>query len=123
MIATNHSSDLTTPPVEAVAAAISTTPSFYGWHVVAAAFPIAVFAWGTGFYGPSDCLDVVRQTRGWPIALISGAMTLHFLIGVALIPICPQLSPLWTACRPNGRGVVGREPCTILAAGAHYRLC
>jgi hypothetical protein len=25
---------------------------FYGWRVVAAAFVLAVFGWGLGFYGP-----------------------------------------------------------------------
>ena len=28
--------------------------SFYGWRVVAAAFTVAVFGWGTGFYGPQS---------------------------------------------------------------------
>jgi hypothetical protein len=25
---------------------------FYGWRVVGAAFVLAVFGWGVGFYGP-----------------------------------------------------------------------
>lgn len=85
----NRNTNVTNPPVEAVVVAIGTTPGFYGWRVVAAAFAIAVFGWGTGFYGPPVYLEVVRQTRGWPIALISGAVTLHFLVGLALIPNMP----------------------------------
>ena len=64
---------------------------FYGWNVVAAAFVVAVFGWGTGFYGPPVYLEIVRQSRGWPIALVSGAVTLHFLVGLALIPKLPAL--------------------------------
>jgi MFS family permease len=87
----NRNTNVTNQPVEAVVDAIGTTPGFYGWGVVAAAFAIAVFGWGTGFYGPPVYLEVVRQTRGWPIALISGAVTLHFLVGLALIPNMPAL--------------------------------
>ena len=41
--------------------------TFHGWRVVAAAFVIAVFGWGMGFYGPPVFLSVVRETRGWPL--------------------------------------------------------
>lgn len=64
---------------------------FYGWHVVAAAFTVAVFGWGTGFYGPPVYLEFVCQSRGWPIALVSGAVTLHFRAGLAIIPNLPAL--------------------------------
>jgi len=64
---------------------------FFGWRVVAAAFTVAVFGWGLGFYGPPVYLEVVRQSRGWPIALVSGAVTLHFLVGLAIIPNLPNL--------------------------------
>lgn len=57
------------------------TGIFYGWHVVGAASVLAVFGWGIGFYGPPVFLSVVRETSGWPVALISAAVTLHFLIG------------------------------------------
>jgi hypothetical protein len=87
----NHNTNLTSPPTEAMAQAISATPGFFGWRVVVAAFIIAVFGWGTGVYGPPVYLEVVRQSRGWPVALISGAVTLHFLVGPALIPNLPAL--------------------------------
>lgn len=43
---------------------------FYGWRVVAAAFVLAIFGWGMGFYGPPVYLHAVREARGWPLALI-----------------------------------------------------
>lgn len=68
-----------------------TPSSFYGWRVVAAAFVIAVFGWGIGFYGPPVYLEAVRQARGWSVALVSGAVTLHFLAGVLVVANLPAL--------------------------------
>ncbi|MET7241905.1 MFS transporter [Methylobacterium sp. EM32] len=66
-------------------------PGFYGWYIVAAAFVVAVFGWGVGFYGPPVYLEAVRQERGWPIALVSGAVTVHFLAGTGIIAGLPLL--------------------------------
>ncbi|MGE8131243.1 MFS transporter [Methylobacterium sp. NPDC080182] len=66
-------------------------PDFYGWRVVATAFVVAVFGWGVGFYGPPVYLEAVRQAHGWPIAIVSGAVTVHFLAGVAVIASLPAL--------------------------------
>src|ERR1700716_2564424 len=64
---------------------------FYGWRVVSAAFVLAVFGWGMGFYGPPIFLEAVRATRGWPLALVSAAVTAHFLIGAAVVANLPAL--------------------------------
>jgi Major Facilitator Superfamily len=58
--------------------------TFYGWRVVSAAFVLAVFGWGMGFYGPPVFLSVLHETRGWPLAVVSMAVTVHFLIGAAV---------------------------------------
>jgi hypothetical protein len=89
------------PPanIATASAAASADPSagaggrvpFFGWRAVAAAFVVAVFGWGLGFYGPPVYLEVVRQSREWSIALISGAVTLHFAVGLGLIPNLPRL--------------------------------
>jgi hypothetical protein len=65
--------------------------AFYGWRVVGAAFVLAVFGWGMGFYGPPIFLSVIGETRGWPLAVVSTAVTVHFLIGAlvgANLPAC-----------------------------------
>ncbi|WP_376096555.1 MFS transporter [Roseomonas sp. CCTCC AB2023176] len=54
---------------------------FHGWRVVRAAFVVAVFGWGVGFYGPPVFLHAVHESRGWPVPLISAAITAHFLFG------------------------------------------
>ena len=72
---------------------------FYGWRVVGGAFVLAVFGWGMGFYGPPVWLGVVHATRGWPIALISSAVTLHFLTGAAIGAYVPNLYRRFGAAR------------------------
>ncbi len=62
-------------------ASVSVSGSFYGRRVVGAAFVLGIFGWGLGFYGPPVFLSVIRETRGWPLALISSAVTVHFLVG------------------------------------------
>jgi hypothetical protein len=65
--------------------------TFYGWRVVSAAFVLAVFGWGMGFYGPPVFLSVVREARGWPLALVSTAVTVHFLVGAVVGARLPAL--------------------------------
>ena len=64
---------------------------FYGWRVVAAAFVLAIFGWGLGFYGPPVYLHAVREARGWSLALVSAAVTVHFLFGAIVIANLPRL--------------------------------
>lgn len=64
---------------------------FFGWRVVGGAFALAVFGWGLGFYGPPVYLHAVREARGWPVALVSAAITCHFLIGAVVVANLPRL--------------------------------
>ncbi|BBK33302.1 cyanate permease [Stella humosa] len=64
---------------------------FYGWRVVGAAFVLAVFGWGVGFYGPPVYLHAVREARGWSLALVSTAVTVHFLFGAFVVANLPRL--------------------------------
>ena len=65
--------------------------TFYGWRVVSAAFVLAVFGWGVGFYGPPVYLHAVCEARGWSLALVSTAVTVHFLIGAIVVANLPKL--------------------------------
>lgn len=60
-------------------------PPFTGWRVVWAAFTVAVFGWGVGFYGPPVFLFAVHEARGWSIPLVSAAVTCHFLLGALVV--------------------------------------
>jgi MFS family permease len=57
---------------------------FYGWRVVAACFVIASFAWGLGLFGSSVYLQAVTSAHGWPVAEVSSAITLFFLVSASV---------------------------------------
>ena len=59
--------------------------AFFGWRVVGAAFIVAVFGFGISFYGPPIFLQVLHKSRGWPISLVSAAITTHFLAGAVVV--------------------------------------
>src|SRR3954452_5894843 len=65
--------------------------TLFGRRVVGATFTLAVFGWGLGFYGPPIYLQAVRGARGWPLPLVSTAVTVHFLVGAAVIANLPRL--------------------------------
>lgn len=64
---------------------------FFGWRVAWAAFAVAVFGWGVGFYGPPVFLLALHEARGWPIWLVSSAITSHFLLGAFTVANLPAL--------------------------------
>src|SRR5215207_6432871 len=64
----------------------ATEPVFYGWRIVAACFVIASIAWSLGLFGAGVYLHVVRETRGWPIGLISTAITCFYLVSALSSP-------------------------------------
>lgn len=67
------------------------TNGFYGWKVVAATFVLAMFGWGIGFYGPPIFLHAVLSARGWPVATVAAAVTVHFLFGALVVANLPRL--------------------------------
>jgi hypothetical protein len=87
------------------------TGTFYGWRVVAAAFVLALFGWGMGFYGPPVFLAVVSASKGWPLALVSIAVTAQFLIGAVAGANLPRIY------RRFGVATVTKAGALSLAAG------
>src|SRR5450755_570124 len=86
-------------------------PTFYGWRVVGAAFISAVFGLGMGFHGPAVYLHAVHERTGWPLALISSAVTVHFLAGAVVVANLPALH------RRFGIPAVTKAGATCLAIG------
>ncbi len=84
---------------------------FHGWRVVAAAFVLAMFGWGLGFYGPPIYLQSVREARAWSLPLVSAAVTVHFLIGALVVANMPALH------RRFGLPVVTKAGIVALALG------
>ena len=64
---------------------------FFGNKVLMATFVLAMFGWGFGFYGTPVYLKTVVERTGWSIALVSGAVTLHFLLGAVVLANFPRL--------------------------------
>ncbi|MEN9314714.1 MAG: hypothetical protein RIS35_1107 [Pseudomonadota bacterium] len=60
---------------------------FHGWKVVAACFCIAIVAWTLGLFGASVYLQAITSAHGWPIAGVSSAITLFYLVAALLQPV------------------------------------
>jgi len=86
-------------------------PGFYGWRVVGAAFVLAVFGWGAGFYGPPIYLHAVREAHGFSLPLVSAAVTAHFLFGALVVANLPRLY------RRFGVAAMTKAGALCLAAG------
>lgn len=84
---------------------------FYGWRVVGAAFVLAFFGWGLGFYGPPVYLHAVREARGFSLAVVSTAVTVHYLAGAF---VAANLPTLYRRC---GLPAVTVAAAILLAAG------
>lgn len=64
---------------------------YHGHTVVRAAFVLAMFGWGVGFYGPPVFLHAVLARTGWSLPLVSTAVTVHFLFGAGVVACLPRL--------------------------------
>lgn len=84
---------------------------FFGWRVAGAAFVVAIFAYGIGFYGPAVFLQTLHAERGWPVALISTAITAHFLFGAVVV------AKLATLHRRFGIAGITRTGALLTACG------
>jgi MFS family permease len=75
---------------------------YHGWRVVAAAFLVAMFGFGLGFYGPGIYLVALEARHGWSVAELSPAVTAYYVLGATLLFFC--VGPLFE--RQGSRKVV-----------------
>jgi MFS family permease len=54
---------------------------YHGWLVVAAAFLVALYGFGVGFYGPGIYLVALKELHGWPVDELSWAITTYYILG------------------------------------------
>jgi MFS family permease len=90
---------------------------FFGWRVVGAAFVLAVLGWGTGFYGPPIYLQAIQESKGWPVALVSTAVTMHFVVGAFVVANLPTLHARFGIANTTKAGAV------LLAVGVFGWAC
>ena len=62
-----------------------TTALYHGWLVVAAAFLVAMYGFGLGFYGPGIYLVALKALHGWSTAELSSAITAYYILGATLL--------------------------------------
>jgi hypothetical protein len=84
---------------------------FFGWRVMWSAFVLAAFGWGVGFYGPPIYLHAVQARTGWPLPLVSSAVTVHFLVGALVVANLPRIYSRFGVPAITGAGALA------LAAG------
>lgn len=58
---------------------------YHGWLVVAAAFLVALYGFGVGFYGPGIYLVALKELHGWPVDELSSAITTYYVLGATLL--------------------------------------
>lgn len=90
----------------------SDATTFHGPGIVRAAFIIAVFGWGFGFYGPPVFLHAVVARTGWSLSLVSTAVTVHFLLGACIVAMLPRIH------RRVGLAAATSAGAVVLATGA-----
>src|SRR5258705_13912451 len=112
-------------------ATLTYSEKFQGWRIVGAAFVLAVFGWGLGFYGPPIYLQAVRDSRGWSLPLVSGAVTVHFLFGALVVARLPKLYLRYGLATVTKAGAlslaagisgwaVAAEPWQVFSAGVFW---
>jgi MFS family permease len=126
-----HSAQSTEPDCGSIG--METAPAkaapFFGWRVVAATSVLAAFGWGLGFYGPPIFLHAVIERTGWPVILVSTAVTLHFLAGAIVVANLPRLHRRFGVAAVTSAGAVvlgigafgwavAAEPWQLFAAAA-----
>src|SRR6516225_3726642 len=58
---------------------------YHGWLVVVAAFLVALFGFGLGFYGPGIYLVALKARHGWSIEELSSVITTYYVLGASLL--------------------------------------
>jgi MFS family permease len=90
----------------------------FGWNVAWAAFAIAMFAWGVGFYGLSIFLQTLHAARGWSISIISAAITTHYLSSACIVAWLPELHRRFGLALVTGAGAVATAMGLVAWANA-----
>lgn len=52
---------------------------YHGWKVVGVCFMAALFTWGFGVFGASVYLAEITRATGWPVSIVSAAITVFYL--------------------------------------------
>ncbi len=97
---------------------------FYGWYVVGAAFLLALWSWGLGFYGSSIYIVALGREHGWSISTVSLAITVYYLIGAGCIALVGDTMRRFGTHRVVAAGVIamGAGVAALTAVTAVWQL-
>jgi predicted MFS family arabinose efflux permease len=93
-----------------------TSPRHAGWRVVLACFLVALFIFGFGLYGQGVYVTELQRLRGWPAPLISGAITLTFLLSSIFAAFTHELVARFGSKRHMLGGIAALAASTTLLA-------
>lgn len=60
-------------------------------RLIVLAFSVGMLVWSLGLFGPAAILPYLQNERGWPVALISTAITAHFLTSALVVAVMPEI--------------------------------
>jgi MFS family permease len=106
-----------TTPVESHAYD-ETSPRYAGWRAVLACFLVAFFIFGFGLYGHGVYVAELQRLRGWSASLISGAITLTFLLSSIFATFTHELVARFGSKRLILLGIAALAASTIVLAFA-----
>ena len=93
---------------------------FAGWIVVGVAFLVATFAFGIGFYGVGRYMVVLHDRLGWPVSLISLAITGYYVLSAAMITVVGDAFDRYGARRVLLVAIGGLATGVLLVASAAH---
>jgi MFS family permease len=96
------------------------TRLYHGWRVIGAAFVIALFGWGVGFYGAGIYLQALQTRHDWPTAEIAPAITLYYVLGATLIVLAGRLFDRFGPRRVVVAGATAMACSLVLLAQASH---
>jgi hypothetical protein len=95
-----------------------TSSRYAGWRVVLACFLVELFIFGFGLYGHGVYVAELQRLRGWSAPLISGAITLTFLLSSIFATFTHELVARLGSKRLILLGIAALSASTILLAFA-----
>ncbi len=60
-------------------------------RLIALAFGVGMLVWSLGLFGPAAILPYLQSERGWSVAMISAAITAHFLASALVVAAMPEI--------------------------------
>ena len=60
-------------------------------RLIALAFGVGMLVWSLGLFGPAAILPYLESERGWSVAMISTAITAHFLVSALVVAAMPEI--------------------------------